>query len=137
MLLIDIDALKAVNDTYGHQAGDQVLQHVARAMRQQLRATDTAARIGGDEFAVILPEATLQEAEAAAARIIAAAGAPDPDGIPRTSVSVGVAAITGSRSATGLINDTDVALYDAKDGGGNRYSTNIPPQAASSASDSA
>jgi diguanylate cyclase (GGDEF)-like protein len=131
LLLIDIDALKAVNDTYGHPAGDQVLQHVAKAMRQQLRATDTAARIGGDEFAVILHEATLPEAEAAAARIIAAAAAPDPNGVPRTSVSVGVAAITGSLSASGLINDTDVALYDAKDGGGNRYATSIPTQPAS------
>lgn len=132
LLLIDVDALKTVNDTYGHQAGDQVLQHVAKAMRQQLRATDTAARIGGDEFAVILHEASLQEAEAAAARIIiAAARTPAPHGTPRTSVSVGVAAITGSLSASSLINDTDIALYDAKDGGGNRYATSTPTQPAS------
>lgn len=128
LLLIDVDALKIVNDTYGHQAGDRVLVHVAQATRQQLRATDIAARIGGDEFAVILPQATLQDAHAASARIIAAAGAPEPDGIPRVSVSVGVAAITGSLSATAVINGADVALYDAKHGGGDRYATSIPAQ---------
>ncbi|MDX6708072.1 MAG: hypothetical protein QOK16_2444 [Solirubrobacteraceae bacterium] len=121
LLLIDVDALKLVNDTHGHQAGDRVLRHVADATRQQLRDSDMAARIGGDEFAVILSHATLQDARAVSARIIAAAAAPKPDGRPRTSVSVGVAAITGSLSASAVINGADAALYDAKHGGGNRF----------------
>ena len=63
LLLIDVDGLKRINDTLGHQAGDRTLQHVAAAIRDHIRLTDMAARIGGDEFAIILPEAGGCEAD--------------------------------------------------------------------------
>ena len=69
LLVIDIDHFKEINDKYGHNTGDQVLQAVARQMKLNLRSMDTAARIGGDEFAVILPECTPEDAISAANRI--------------------------------------------------------------------
>jgi diguanylate cyclase (GGDEF)-like protein len=69
LLVIDIDHFKQINDTYGHQTGDQVLESVARQMELNLRSMDTAARIGGEEFAVILPECTPEDAISAATRI--------------------------------------------------------------------
>ncbi|MHB8693933.1 MAG: GGDEF domain-containing protein [Solirubrobacteraceae bacterium] len=62
LLLIDIDGFKNVNDAHGHKAGDTVLKEIATALRNRLRATDTVARIGGDEFAVLLPYASVQQA---------------------------------------------------------------------------
>ena len=120
LLLIDVDGLKRINDTLGHQAGDRTLQHVAAAIRDHIRLTDMAARIGGDEFAIILPEAGGGEATAAAARIIAAAAAPA-DGIAPTSVSAGSAPISGSLDPADTLRCADLALYSAKRNGGNCY----------------
>lgn len=116
LLLVDVDGLKSINDTLGHQAGDRVLQHVGAAIRQQTRLSDVAARIGGDEFAIILQEAG--GADAAAARIIAAAAQPGRPGTPRTSVSAGSATIDGSLSASEVMRRADLALYRAKRHGG-------------------
>ena len=69
LMVIDIDHFKQINDTYGHSAGDSVLQSVAVYMKRSLRGMDTAARIGGEEFAVILPECTPEDAIHAATRI--------------------------------------------------------------------
>jgi diguanylate cyclase (GGDEF)-like protein len=69
LLVIDLDYFKSINDSYGHQAGDRVLQTAARLMRRSLRGMDTAARIGGEEFAVILPECPPEAAIHAARRI--------------------------------------------------------------------
>ena len=66
LLVVDLDGFKAVNDTHGHRAGDEVLVGVARAMRARLRATDVLARVGGDEFAVLLPRVTPAQAAAVA-----------------------------------------------------------------------
>ena len=71
-MVIDVDHFKQINDTYGHGTGDQVLQSIARQMKLNLRSMDTAARIGGEEFAVILPECTPENAIRAATRIHAA-----------------------------------------------------------------
>ena len=69
LVVIDVDHFKQINDTYGHSTGDWVLQSVAHQMKQNLRSMDTAARIGGEEFAVILPECTPEDAISAATRI--------------------------------------------------------------------
>lgn len=69
LLAIDLDYFKSINDSYGHEAGDRVLQAAARFMRRSLRGMDTAARIGGEEFAVILPECPPEAAIQAARRI--------------------------------------------------------------------
>ncbi len=121
LLLIDVDGLKQINDTLGHQAGDRTLQHVAEAIRDNIRLTDMAARIGGDEFAIILLEADGGDASAAAARIIAAAAAPPADGLAATSVSAGSAPISGSREPAEIMRRADLALYSAKRNGGNCY----------------
>ena len=121
LLLVDVDNLKAINDSLGHQAGDQVLQHVAAAIRQQTRLSDVAARIGGDEFAIILQEAGDADAEAAAVRIMAAAAQPADPSSPRTSVSAGSAPIDGSLTASEVMQRADQALYSAKRRGGNSH----------------
>jgi diguanylate cyclase (GGDEF)-like protein len=69
LIVIDIDYFKAINDTHGHSAGDQVIQAVAKELKRSLRSMDTAARIGGEEFAVILPECAPEDAIHASTRI--------------------------------------------------------------------
>ena len=121
LLLVDVDGLKRVNDTLGHQAGDRVLRHVGAAIHEQTRLSDVAARIGGDEFAIILQEAGGTDADAAAARIIAAAAQPNGPGLPPTSVSAGSAPIDGSLSASEVMRRADLALYSAKRRGGGSH----------------
>jgi diguanylate cyclase (GGDEF)-like protein len=114
----------------GHQAGDAILQHVATAIRQQIRGTDFAARIGGDEFAIILPETGAEDAAAAAERIIAAAFRRGYGAVARASVSAGSAPIGGALLPADVITRADVALYAAKRSGGNCHvaSTITPPE---------
>ncbi|MEJ7823884.1 MAG: GGDEF domain-containing protein [Solirubrobacteraceae bacterium] len=114
LILIDVDGLKRINDAGGHVAGDAALRHVADVMRGELRATDIAARIGGDEFAVILPDVGIEDAEAVAQRFVASLR-------DTTSVSAGVAPIDASLSAADVFNHADVALYRAKRAGGDRH----------------
>jgi diguanylate cyclase len=125
VLMMDLDDFKLVNDSLGHVYGDRVLVHVAELIRSTLRGSDVAARYGGDEFAVILPETTHDEAVTVAERILdafqgspfAAEGRqPFPIG-----ASIGIATHPqDGRSATQLIASADRGLYDAKDAGGNR-----------------
>jgi len=125
LVLIDIDHFKAVNDTHGHQQGDEVLRHVAAALRRVSRATDTPARYGGEELAVVLPDTDLDGAFAAGEHVrreVESLRVPRATGAPlQVTVSVGVAAAT-ARHAEGaaLIAAADAALYDAKRGGRNR-----------------
>lgn len=129
LLLIDVDGLKIANDTMGHQAGDMILQHIAGAIRRQARLTDLAARIGGDEFAVILRGADAVDTAAAAARIIAAAAEPGAGGAPPTSVSIGSTPISGSLAAADIMRRADLELYVAKRNGGNCHAGDDVPAA--------
>jgi diguanylate cyclase (GGDEF)-like protein len=129
LLLVDVDALKQINDTMGHQAGDAVLRHVATAIREQIRGSDFAGRIGGDEFAIILTAAGASDAALAAARIIRAATGPSPNGEPRTSVSAGSAPISAEASPADIMRCADVALYSAKRKGGNCHVGSEAPAA--------
>jgi diguanylate cyclase (GGDEF)-like protein len=125
VIMLDLDDFKLVNDTFGHVYGDRVLAHVADLMRSTLRASDVAARYGGDEFALILPETGREDAARTAARILEAFQAspfaaegrqPFPIG-----ASIGIATHPfDGRSATELIAAADAGMYDAKDAGGNR-----------------
>jgi diguanylate cyclase (GGDEF)-like protein len=130
-LMIDIDKFKSVNDGYGHLAGDNALKEVAQRVDTQIRSMDTAARFGGDELAILLPEASATEAARLAERIrevIAAEPFALTTEIQRhLTVSVGVAAVLPGRHETDLkavadrlLADADAALYRAKALGRNR-----------------
>jgi diguanylate cyclase (GGDEF)-like protein len=115
LALIDIDNFKQINDTHGHRHGDAVLQLVADTLTTVCRATDEAARYGGDELAVILAETDLDGATTIAEDIRRALDGSD------VTVSVGVAAIDpGQGDADALIEAADVGLYAAKRTGKNR-----------------
>lgn len=129
-LMIDVDEFKAVNDRHGHLGGDGVLAEIGRRIEQQIRGSDTGARYGGDEFAVLMPAAGVVEAQVLAQRIHAAVGTVPialPDGMSlRLTVSIGAAAarpVTGERDpqavADRLVAAADAALYRVKRAGRN------------------
>ena len=121
LLLFDLDGLKQLNDNYGHLVGSEALRRVANVLRVNRRSIDTAARYGGDEFALILPETSMNEAQEVARRIcdhVARDGE-----LPPISVSVGVAAYAqGGETLEALIGAADQALYNSK----RRTSRNLP-----------
>jgi diguanylate cyclase (GGDEF)-like protein len=121
LLIYDIDDFKRVNDIYGHLTGDQVLQALAAVSRATARSEDVLCRIGGEEFAVILPGAALEESLALAERLRAAVAAATFPTAGRLTVSVGVAVSPAhSSSPRDLIACADLALLDAKATGKNR-----------------
>lgn len=126
VLMLDIDKFKLVNDTYGHDAGDEVLKEFARRVKDATRVVDVVARLGGEEIVVVLPETGLQAAAAVAERIrahVQANGFPIHGGtnqIPIT-VSIGVASRkAGDQSPAQMMKRADEALYKAKGDGRNR-----------------
>ncbi len=129
LLFIDLDHFKAVNDTLGHSAGDDLLITVAERLRQCLRASDTAARFGGDEFVVLLHATSADAATVVAGRIIDAIRAPIRAGGREVFVgaSIGIAASDwGTVSADELLRNADVAMYRAKRAGRGQYATFEP-----------
>lgn len=120
LLLIDLDRFKAINDRYGHGFGDEVLRRVGLAIRGCVRDIDTAARIGGDEFVVLLPETEVDTAVYVAIRVRAAIGAQIFEralGL-RCTASIGVAGVAPvAQGAQGWLDRADKALYRAKDEG--------------------
>ncbi|SHF82254.1 putative bifunctional diguanylate cyclase/phosphodiesterase [Geodermatophilus nigrescens] len=125
---VDVDGFKAVNDGLGHAAGDALLREVAARLRAAVRADDTVARIGGDEFAVLVEQTGDDEAVATAARVREVLAAPMTlAGAPVTvTASVGVAVGRGDVGAESLIGDADLALYAAKLDGRDRMKTFTP-----------
>ncbi|GAA2524429.1 diguanylate cyclase domain-containing protein [Winogradskya humida] len=124
VLFIDLDGFKQVNDQRGHTAGDTVLRVVAARLRTGLRAGDTVARFGGDEFAIIIESLTgIADARPTAERVIGVVQEPiDIDGLPaRVSASVGIAVNHPGASADDIIREADAAMYTAKTGGKNQY----------------
>ncbi len=125
MLMMDLDHFKAVNDTYGHQAGDQVLVNFVIKVNALLRPSDLLGRFGGEEFIALLPETALEEAMVVAQRIraVCAGGAETVQG-PTCSVSVGVASTLDDRdTVAALLARADAAVYRAKANGRNRVET--------------
>lgn len=120
LIMIDLDNLKGINDTYGHTAGDAVLQLIADAIQNQIRRVDIPARMGGDEFIVLLPEAELEMATLVAKRVCAQILNTPFQGT-RISISVGVGQWKPEyQSTTGFLHAVDQALYQAKRAGGMR-----------------
>lgn len=124
ILMIDSDSLKTVNDKYGHQAGNRLLQLLVQCIQAQLRETDILARYGGDEFIVMLPETTATGAEIVATRIrqrVEAAQLATREHPVTSTVSVGIAAYPEhGASLEGVIERADQALYASKSAGKNR-----------------
>ena len=132
VLLLDLDHFKAVNDQFGHKAGDDLLKTVAAALRERIRETDVVARLGGDEFGIILPQVDAAQAEVVA------------DGMVKTlrrhtamlaehhipvTASVGVALFDGLTNIE-ILAAADLAMYEAKEAGRDRFAVYRPQSAA-------
>ncbi len=128
LMVCDLDNLKLVNDTLGHKAGDKLITGVARLLGECVRETDVLARMGGDEFAVLLPHATLEQALVIAERLRAAVLDLDLDLVAaqqklHTTLSIGIAPLGGGLSAEDSLVAADLAMYEAKRSGHNRIAT--------------
>ena len=120
--MLDLDHFKRVNDTWGHEAGDAVLAHVASVVRTHLRASDLACRFGGEEFVVVMLGADIDEAEERMRYIAARVSESRPRlgelELPAITFSAGIAeAFVHGDSAEKLLRAADHALYDAKEAG--------------------
>lgn len=123
LLLIDIDYFKNINDTYGHQAGDQVLKGIASKIRSSLRESDFTARFGGDEFAVILQKTPANRAVDVAWKLcfnLRESSFLFDDANVNVTVSIGVAEVSEGDTIESLIGRADQALYKVKVDGRNR-----------------
>jgi two-component system cell cycle response regulator len=131
VLLLDIDYFKSINDTYGHDAGDDVLREFAIRIKKSVRGIDLACRYGGEEFVVVMPETDMAVATVVAERLrrrIAGEPFPIQKGAAQVeiTVSAGIAALGRDEKAAGLLKRADQALYRAKRDGRNR----VAPDAA-------
>ena len=136
MLFLDLDHFTVVNDLAGHDAGDDVLRHVARLLESQVRQIGWAARLGGDEFAVVLPGCSLARGQALAEQLRAAVQAWEPSYQGRSftlGVSIGLVVLDASlQDVPSVLYAADMACYDAKRAGRNRVETRHADQAAAS-----
>ena len=126
LLLVDIDHFKRFNDTWGHQVGDQVLRLVGENLRMNVKGKDTAARYGGEELAIILPDTAIEDAVTLAEQIRKAIGSmkivkkKSREEIGPVTVSIGAAQFRHNESPDDFVARADYALYAAKDAGRNR-----------------
>lgn len=119
LIMADLDMFKRVNDEHGHQCGDRVLQEFVQRMRQTVRASDTLYRLGGEEFAVLLPGTDIEHGRLTAEKLRARVADTALGGLPITA-SFGVAETDGNESPDEFFRRADQALYAAKAGGRNR-----------------
>jgi diguanylate cyclase (GGDEF)-like protein len=130
MLMMDIDFFKSINDRYGHDVGDEAIKAIANILQKHKRSSDIVGRLGGEEFALVLPEATLESASAAGDRLRRLlADCPIDAGNERLQITISVGA-AGCRDETcsieQLLKEADMALYEAKRSGRNRVSRFTP-----------
>ncbi|MDX2193686.1 MAG: GGDEF domain-containing protein [Gemmatimonadales bacterium] len=122
LVMLDLDRFKAVNDTFGHAAGDRLLRAVADVLRTESRSLDLPGRLGGDEFMVVLPMTTAAESRSLVRRVqegMRRIGREHPEFANVCSASIGVAEAPGHGTSSGtLLQSADRALYDAKAAGG-------------------
>jgi diguanylate cyclase (GGDEF)-like protein/PAS domain S-box-containing protein len=127
LLVGDLDGFKSINDTFGHEMGDEFLRGIAGVLRQTLRGTDLVVRLGGDEFAIVLPKTTLGEAKHVAEGLCEAIDAYSKliRGITaHTTISIGIVNLDGIivKRSDQAISAADEAMYEAKQSGQNRFS---------------
>ncbi len=121
-MMLDLDAFKRVNDTFGHDAGDVVLQDLAVVLRAVVRTGDIVARYGGEEFCILLPETSLEQSSAVAERLrslIERRQLPPAAGVRHVTVSVGLALLEPDTDESNLFTRADLAMYEVKRRGGN------------------
>ncbi len=129
LLMLDIDHLKQVNDKFGHPAGDVVIRQIAQTLKEVSRDNDTAARLGGEEFALLLAGVDLERAAAAADRLRSVLSGKRIEGVGPVTVSIGVAGCPESATAErALYVASDRALYVSKNSGRDRVSVAPPLQ---------
>lgn len=125
LIALDIDDFKDINDTYGHATGDQSLQMLAEALRRSIRISDFAARYGGDEFFVLLPNADQAQGRALIARLQARLQEQTLSAAVSFTISAGIASLAGPLTTTeDLLRRADSALYQAKRQGKNQFAIN-------------
>jgi len=133
MIMVDIDNLKHINDHYGHRVGDKVIKEVSVRIQESIRQIDTAARYGGDEFAIVLPNTSITDAAVVAQRMVAVVSTRpvicNKEEIP-LSISVGLGQYDPDDTPDDITSRTDKALYAAKQAGKNTFK--ISPAAHSS-----
>jgi diguanylate cyclase (GGDEF)-like protein len=135
LIMMDLDRFKLINDEYGHPAGDEVLRYIAKIIEANVRETDLPARVGGEEFAIILPESNQKEVRAVAEKLrgaVAMHDLPQKHGIPpgkRITISAGACCSSGHLvTPESMISIADAALYRSKNDGRDRV-TMAPPSA--------
>ena len=131
MAMIDIDHFKSLNDTYGHQAGDAVLEHVAAAINSLVRREQLIARYGGEEFALVLPELDARQIREFCEHIrhhVAGEAYVFAEKSLKVTISIGVAMLDGTMDRDELIQAADAQLYEAKRGGRNRVAMSDSPR---------
>ena len=115
--MVDVDGFKQINDTFGHAAGDAVLQHIGALLRATLRASDLPARLGGDEFVALMPETEIAGAATLGERLLERVQQRPLSVLDQslvTSLSIGIASADGCNSLEELLAKADQALYRAK-----------------------
>ena len=124
LIMVDVDNLKSINDRYGHRAGDKVIREISQRIKEMIRQIDIAARYGGDEFAIILPNTSLSEATVVTERLVElVAHGPvvwRKDRIP-ISISVGIGQLDENDTPDDIASRSDKALYSAKQAGKNTF----------------
>ncbi len=121
LITVDVDHFKRVNDTYGHEAGDEVLRRLARTLESRLRGSDVVARLGGEEFVALLPDTDLNGAKSIAQALVAAMAEQQDPVVGTITVSAGVATMRGAEdNGAAMLRRGDAALYEAKGQGRNR-----------------
>jgi diguanylate cyclase (GGDEF)-like protein len=120
LVMVDLDHFKRINDEHGHGVGDAVLREVAHRMRRQIRRADLLGRLGGEEFAILLPDTDLVGARTQAEHLMAALRSLPFPAVGTVTASLGVAQWNGREAASSWLHRADLALYEAKHLGRNR-----------------
>jgi len=128
LVVFDLDDFKAINDRIGHLAGDSVLAETAERVKDVVRSADVACRVGGDEFAVLLPESVASDADQLYHRLLGAVGSRPVGQAGRLSVSAGIAELRDDDDPTSFFERADEALYRAKERGKAQVVAYHPPE---------
>lgn len=123
LIMLDVDDFKKINDTYGHHIGDRVLRQISKIVCAVIRDTDYFGRWGGEEFIILTPETSLENAVILAEKIRTLISQADFEECKTVTCSIGVSAYSGGKDSNALINNADVALYEAKNSGKDRVLT--------------